>query len=272
MSLENPTEQSLHSIMIPRLSDYVADTWPLEEEAPQKKRRRLGEFVAHPLGRPHSLRPPTTVPEQQLREFVAKRSKKARRFVDKYEQARPGTKRKRKQNQFARDILLRQLQNYFVKHLDHYDILRKLVSGSGSKSLPSLRMLEFIITNPRRYKQFTEQDIRLWYKDKLSDFTKKHFDPFRRTTRFSFSVKGREKSPISTTIGQLNWSREVFLAGILKWATNPENRSRVKGDMQRVLQEQRLRKQRKLPPRRKKKNRVHHVQNKRGLIPLQFGC
>lgn len=73
--------------------------------------------------------------------------------------------------------------------------------------------------------------MRHWYKDILSDFKKQYFDSFRRTKRLNFVVVGREGMSISTTIAQLNWSREIFRCGILEWAIDPDNRKQVKLDM-----------------------------------------
>ncbi len=187
-------------------------------------------------------------------------------------------KKKKSYNHFAEDILVNTLKLYYAHHLDQYDTFRKLVAGAGADDLPSLRELEFIITNPFKYDlrdHIVPSDVRQWYKDILSDFKKHFFDSFRRTTRLEFSVKGREDQPISTTVAQLNWSREMFTSGLMQWASNPINRKIVQGDMYDFLQRQRLQRYEAdsaaidgvdEPPikRRKRKDRRHDMHIQRG--------
>lgn len=86
----------------------------------------------------------------------------------------------------------------------------------------SLRVLDWLVTNySKKMNLFIgDYNVHNGYKDTLSVYRRKHFDPFRRTLgkenhgRITFKYLGRV---YETTVGQINFISWAFVRGILEY-------------------------------------------------------
>lgn len=187
--------------------------------------------------------------------------------------------RKRKHNQLADELLLITLTEFYTKHPDVYDKLYELVQ-MRSKDSPSLRTVEFGVAN----KTHSQNSVFLrkangetqlvntyhWYKNCLGDYSKVHFDPFRRTNKILFCIPGRDEQPIETTIAQLVFNRKVFSSGIMHRLCAKERRGAMEREMAQCLAEQRKRGTKK-KGHQKKRHRFQQSVRPAGAIQLNWG-
>ncbi len=182
-------------------------------------------------------------------------------------------------NGFIDTILAIELRDYFTAHPEQYDELRAIINNTAERktSLPSLRGLEFVTTHMARkdkgagfYVLTTSGerkfvDIYNTYKTALGDYKKRRFDSFRRTKSFQFTIPSREESPITTTIGQLQWARWIFERQIMNWAK--ENWATVRKEMATNLKEQRQTKRNK---QHRKRATMYQQRVRTGTVTIQW--
>ena len=118
-------------------------------------------------------------------------------------------------------VLLNSLCRFFAVR-EHADILSIVVGGS---SPVSLRLLEWFVA-------VYDRDIRNDYQTQLRAYTRRMFDPFRRSQRYVLDYEDRV---IETTIGQMNFFKWVIENG--HWQTAVNNRVSLSAAMARHLAE-----------------------------------
>ena len=130
-------------------------------------------------------------------------------------------------NNNCRDsILMNKIMNFYLdnKHLSEF---KKIING---KSLLSLRIIDFFVTNYARDKEVIysinknekKENFMVYYnyKSQLKAYSKKQFDPFCRRERIYFYINehdGTAFKPIKTTVGQLNFFRWIIKHKILDY-------------------------------------------------------
>lgn len=117
--------------------------------------------------------------------------------------------------------------------------LEKLVPILQSKSLISLRLVDYFVTNYAKKmntafvlngKHFL---VYFNYKRELNAYSKRLFDPFCRRERIMFQARGQE--PFVTTVGQLNFFRWFIEKEILEHVM--EHREEIEKDMNSTLKQ-----------------------------------
>jgi hypothetical protein len=105
------------------------------------------------------------------------------------------------------DILLTSINNFYNEEKNRTKLLTILDKSSGI----SLRNLEWFITNysKKNHTSYTTSDGKLFtvhcaYKSSLDGYSKKLFDPFCRSQKFSYIIPGTSHE-IQTTLAQLNF-------------------------------------------------------------------
>ena len=132
----------------------------------------------------------------------------------------------KKDTNYRDSILMNKIMNFYLdnKHLDKF---MKIVNG---KSLLSLRIIDFFVTNYARDKEVIysidkngkKENFMVYYsyKSQLKAYSKKQFDPFCRRERILFYINeydGSAFKPIRTTVGQLNFFRWIIKHKILDY-------------------------------------------------------
>jgi len=119
-------------------------------------------------------------------------------------------------------ILMNKIMNFYTekKHLTEF---KTIING---KSLLSLRIIDFFVTNYARDKEviypLDNNNFMVYYsyKSQLKAYSKKQFDPFCRRERIFFYINehdGVAFKPIKTTVGQLNFFKWVIKNKILDY-------------------------------------------------------
>lgn len=105
------------------------------------------------------------------------------------------------------DILLISINNFYNEEENRNKLMNILDKSSGI----SLRNLEWFITNysKKNHTSFKTQDGKLFtvhcaYKSSLDGYSKKLFDPFARSEKFTYTIPGTSHE-VQTTIAQLNF-------------------------------------------------------------------
>ena len=116
------------------------------------------------------------------------------------------------------DVLLESIKLFYndEKNAQYlYDILEK-------KKNISLRNLEWFITDYSKKKNLTYTTkkgtsftVHCAYKSSLDGYSKKLFDPFCRTQKFSYEIPGKE-TVIQTTVAQLNFIKWCITNNIIE--------------------------------------------------------
>ena len=116
------------------------------------------------------------------------------------------------------DVLLESIKLFYndEKNAQYlYDILEK-------KKNISLRNLEWFITDYSKKKNLTYTTkkgtsfaVHCAYKSSLDGYSKKLFDPFCRTQKFSYKIPGKEVT-IQTTVAQLNFIKWCITNNIIE--------------------------------------------------------
>jgi len=107
------------------------------------------------------------------------------------------------------DILLSSINQFYNNEKNRSKLLTVLDKASGI----SLRNIEWFITNysKKNHTSYNTSDGKLFtvhcaYKSSLDGYSKKLFDPFCRSEKFSYIVPGTSHE-IQTTLAQLNFIR-----------------------------------------------------------------
>ena len=113
------------------------------------------------------------------------------------------------------DILLSSLAKFFDVP-EHREQLHDIL-GRGGRQTPSLRKLEWFVTNYAKNQHVTYKapngklfTVHVAYKSSLDGYSKKLFDPFCRTERIEFQG-------LTTTVAQLNFIRWCITNGIIEY-------------------------------------------------------
>ena len=116
-------------------------------------------------------------------------------------------------------ILLTSINKFY----DTEDNGAKLLNILKKKSGISLRNLEWFITTYAKKNDisYTTEDGKLFtvhcaYKSSLDGYSKKLFDPFCRSAKFSYKVPGTNEE-VHTTLAQLNFIKWCIKNDILKY-------------------------------------------------------
>ena len=123
-------------------------------------------------------------------------------------------------------ILMNKIMDFYVENKNLTEF-KRIIDG---KSLLSLRIIDFFVTNYARDKEviypvekngkYENFMVYYSYKSQLKAYSKKQFDPFCRRERIFFYVNeydGINNDPIKTTVGQLNFFRWIIRNKILEY-------------------------------------------------------
>lgn len=123
------------------------------------------------------------------------------------------------------EILLSSLKDFFSEK-ENSEILRDILEKRNGISL---RNLEWFITNYSKQQNLTYTTkngkfftVHCAYKSSLDGYSKKLFDPFCRTQKFSYSIPNSETN-VSTTVAQLNFIRWCIKNNIIDYIINNKN-------------------------------------------------
>jgi len=131
-----------------------------------------------------------------------------------------------------------------------------LIDIINGKATISLRIIDWFVTNFAKYRnkiQGLKFDVRISYKAQLKTYTKKYFDPFRRTKddnndKFIYTFKVNKKE-IYTTLGQLNFFKWLMKHELIEYIN--ENYIYLKDEMKNYKNDEKNR----------KKNKINELQN-----------
>ena len=117
------------------------------------------------------------------------------------------------------DILLHAINNFYGEEKNRTTLLNVLDKSSGI----SLRNLEWFITNyaKKNHTSYKTTDGKLFtvhcaYKSSLDGYSKRFFDPFCRSQKFSYMVPGTSHE-IQTTLAQLNFIKWCIKNKIIEY-------------------------------------------------------
>lgn len=131
-------------------------------------------------------------------------------------------------------------QNILRELIDFYtvdNICNVLLPVLGQKFSVSLRAIDWLVTNYSKKNNIVLQEkgklfnIHNEYKNSLSYYRRRNFDPFRRRLRLNFKVNG---DMYQTTVGQLNFIYWAHKNGVLKYAH--DHIAEIEKDMQIMSQ------------------------------------
>lgn len=124
-----------------------------------------------------------------------------------------------------KDILLSSINNFYNEEKNRTTLLNILDKSNGI----SLRNLEWFITNyaKKNNTSYTTRDGKFFtvhcaYKSSLNGYSKQLFDPFCRSTKFSYTVPGTSHE-IQTTLAQLNFIKWCIKNNIIDYIINNRN-------------------------------------------------
>ena len=111
-------------------------------------------------------------------------------------------------------VLLESLERFYAVP-ENQQQLGDILGRSSSKSIPSLRKLEWFVTNYAKTQHVTYTapngkmfTVHVAYKSSLDGYSKKLFDPFCHPARIDFQG-------LTTTVAQLNFIRWCITNGII---------------------------------------------------------
>lgn len=120
------------------------------------------------------------------------------------------------------EVLLQSLKDFFSQK-ENSEILRDILEKRNGISL---RNLEWFITNYSKQQNLTYKTrdgkfftVHCAYKSSLDGYSKKLFDPFCRTQKFSYSIPNSETN-VNTTVAQLNFIRWCIKNNIIEYIIN----------------------------------------------------
>jgi len=143
----------------------------------------------------------------------------------------------------AKDIKFFPKEKYYFKRVDKFykkleshkiNLMIDIISG---KNKISLRLLDWFVTRYAKKKKVSYMknnddisynlsdidgdlmSVHVNYKSQLRAYKKRHFDPFRRNTKFIYHFKKIDKK-LPTTIGQLNFFKWSFENKVLEYIQN----------------------------------------------------
>lgn len=115
------------------------------------------------------------------------------------------------------EVLLTSLERFYSVPEHRQQLHDILTKTSGTKTTPSLRRLEWFVTNYSKNQHVTYTapngkmfTVHVAYKSSLDGYSKKLFDPFCRTSRIEFQG-------LTTTVAQLNFIRWCITNGIIEY-------------------------------------------------------
>ena len=124
------------------------------------------------------------------------------------------------------DILLSSINNFYDDEKNRSTLLTILDKTSGI----SLRNLEWFITNysKKNHTSYTTSDGKLFtvhcaYKSSLDGYSKKLFDPFCRSEKFSYIIPGTSNE-IQTTLAQLNFIKWCIKNNIIDYIADNKDK------------------------------------------------
>lgn len=113
-------------------------------------------------------------------------------------------------------VLLESLERFYSEP-ENREQLHDILGKTVTKATPSLRKLEWFVTNYAKAKHVTYTapngkmfTVHVAYKSSLDGYSKKLFDPFCRTARIEFQG-------LTTTVAQLNFIRWCISNGIIEY-------------------------------------------------------
>ena len=111
-------------------------------------------------------------------------------------------------------VLLESLERFYATP-ENQQQLHDILGRGNTKGIPSLRKLEWFVTNYAKSQHVTYTapngkmfTVHVAYKSSLDGYSKKLFDPFCRTSRIDFQG-------LTTTVAQLNFIRWCITNGII---------------------------------------------------------
>uniref|UniRef100_A0A6C0J7A0 Uncharacterized protein n=1 Tax=viral metagenome TaxID=1070528 RepID=A0A6C0J7A0_9ZZZZ len=114
--------------------------------------------------------------------------------------------------------------NYSKKYNIEYTLKKKITSPKKRKS----KIIKGkTIKKETKSSNLNHINVFLGYKDQLSGYSKKNFDPFCRRNRIDFVFKDGDK--ITTTVGQLNFFRWAIYSNVINYIIN--NYKHIEDDM-----------------------------------------
>lgn len=130
--------------------------------------------------------------------------------------------------------------NEFYKNPKHRNIILPIIEGTSDSV--SLRLIDWFVTNySKKYGTIIENQeckyISVYnsYRSQLKWYTKKRFDPFRRSVKFEICFPNVK---FQTTIGQLNFFKWLITNNILSFIK--DNKDLIEGDMIQTQKENML--------------------------------
>jgi len=140
------------------------------------------------------------------------------------------------------------MNKLFIYYKDNYKYTEILKAVIEQKSIISLRMLDWFVTNYTKHNNVyytlgdTLFNVHFNYKNQLKAFSKKWFDPFCRRQRIYLYIKddtlikwsethedNNEMKVIVTTIGQMNFFKWAIYNNVLNYVI--KNNSDIETDM-----------------------------------------
>jgi len=116
------------------------------------------------------------------------------------------------------DLLLDSISSFYLKNPDNMDKLIKVLDGEYA----SLRLIDWFATNYSKKNEIKYQlddgsyfKVFKNYKEQLSSYSKKLFDPFNRTERIKFYYQTDKY--VKTTVCQLNFFRWAIENNVLQY-------------------------------------------------------
>tara|TARA_B100001094_G_C18192758_1_gene808418 strand:- start:1089 stop:1559 length:471 start_codon:yes stop_codon:yes gene_type:complete len=122
------------------------------------------------------------------------------------------------------DLMLKNLENFYLKHPTNMKTLFSLLS---KESPLSLRLIDYLCTNYSKHHHvvyFVEHsgkrqlfNLHTKYRGQLKAYSKLQFDPFRRHDRIHISCSHCENKKLETTVAQLNFFKWAIENKVLDW-------------------------------------------------------
>lgn len=133
-------------------------------------------------------------------------------------------------------LLMESLIQFYNDTKTDYKYIREIKYIIESKSIISLRLLDWFVTNySKKYSVIINDtfDVYQNYKLQLKSYSKKQFDPFCRKEKLIFYYNDEEEECIETSCGQLCFFRWCFENNILEYVNN--NLKHIESDMKKSL-------------------------------------
>lgn len=133
-------------------------------------------------------------------------------------------------------LLMESLIQYYNNESTGYKHIRNIKCIIESKSIISLRLLDWFVTNySKKFCIIINEtfDVYQNYKLQLKSYSKKQFDPFCRKEKLVFYYNDKDEEFIETSCGQLCFFRWCFENNILDYVYT--NLKHIESDMKQSL-------------------------------------